>query len=129
MSDSYLIHRASARTPPSSFPDEGEGTLLPERALMPKRKRNPVIVTRADGSQYEIPAYDRRALRFIRENPLMTEVDRARLMIACPACGSRAGRVCRSPHGRPTQHLERIHALRAMISPGGRQESDTMGPA
>jgi hypothetical protein len=93
---------------------------------MPKRKRNPVIVTRADGSTYEMPAYDRRSLRLIIENPILSDYDRAMLQVACPICNQRAGRVCRTPNGRQVRHRDRIVAYQEQRSTRQRPESSRL---
>lgn len=90
------------------------------------RKRNPVKVTRRDGSTYEIPAYDRRSMRLILNSANLSEYDRAMLSTACPICAARPGRICRAPKGHQTRHRERIDAYRAQRSPNGRPESNRL---
>ena len=90
------------------------------------RKRTPVKVTRADGSSYEIPPYDRRAMRLILNSTNLSEYDRAMLQTACPICEARPSRNCRSSSGRITRHRERIDAYREQRSTTGRPESDRL---
>jgi hypothetical protein len=91
------------------------------------RKVNIVKVTRSDGSTYEMPAYDRRTLKLIRENTTLTPAQRATISIKCPVCGARAGRTCRSEQGHRTMHKERLQAYQDRKSTSSRHESGRMG--
>lgn len=93
---------------------------------MTRLRRNTVKVTRADGTSYEMPTYDRTSMRLILNSTNLTDYDRAMISIACPICDARPGRNCRAPKGHITRHRERIDAYRTRRSQNGRPESDRL---
>lgn len=88
-----------------------------------RRPSSRVTVTRADGSTYEMSAYDRRSMRLILDSTNLSEYDRAMISITCPICDARPGRVCRADTGRIMRHRERIDAYRARKSTTARPQS------
>jgi len=91
-----------------------------------RKSTSRVTVTRADGTTYEMSAYDRRSMRLILDSTNLSEYDRAMIQIACPVCDARPGRVCRSATGRIMRHRERIDAYRARRSTTTRPESSRL---
>lgn len=96
------------------------------KATMTKKPNYQVKVTRADGSTYTMPAYDRQSMRLVLNSTNLSEYDRAMIQVACPICAARPSRNCRSTSGRITRHRERIDAYREQRSTTGRPESDRL---
>lgn len=96
------------------------------KATMTRKTSNQVKVTRADGSTYTIPAYDRRSMRLILNSTNLSEYDRAMIQTTCPICAARPSRNCRSSSGRIIRHRERIDAYRQQKSTISRPKSDRL---